>query len=101
MSETSMNSLQTATHHLIEKFVERQKLPYEVIKKFRPYWVGLSDRRSNKEYISATGHGHWGQDNEWDYYLHGVGCKLTHKITGEVINWDASNLKHFDPYWFV
>ena len=55
----------------------------------------------SKEYISATGRGYWGQANEWQYSLHGGGCRLTHTITGEVIDWDAPDLNRFDPYWFV
>jgi hypothetical protein len=101
VGEYSMDALQSAVFHFVERFVERQQLPYQVIRKYRPHLVGLSDRRPSKEYLSSTWRGRWGQENEWDYYLHGGGCRLTHTISGEQIEWDASNLRHFDPYWFV
>jgi hypothetical protein len=94
--------LQTEVYTLIERFVQRQQLPLEVIQKFRPYLIDPIKRRpTDKEYIRATQIGHWGQDDEWDYFLHGGGCKLTHTVTGEVIEWDAPHLQHFDPSWFV
>src|SRR5258706_3147711 len=97
-----MDALQAAVFHLIERFVQRQQIPFEVIQKFRAHLVDSTKLRStSKEYISATGRGYWGQANEWQYSLHGGGCRLTHTITGEVIDWDAPDLNRFDPYWFV
>jgi hypothetical protein len=49
----------------------------------------------------VTGTGYWGENNEWRYYLHGVGCRLIHTITDEIVDWDASDPYRFDPYWFV
>src|SRR5262249_54021810 len=86
---------------LVQRFVKRQQLPFEVMQKYRPHLLDPTQRRPSKEYARATQIGHWGQDNEWGYYLHGVGCRLTHTINGEVIDWDASNLSRFDFNWFV
>ncbi|MBC7812315.1 MAG: hypothetical protein H7175_14260, partial [Burkholderiales bacterium] len=45
--------------------------------------------------------GLWGENQEWEYLLHGGGCRLTHTVTQERIEWDASNLRRFDRGWFV
>jgi len=43
------------------------------------------------------------QNNEgnWEYFFHGNGCLLTHQMTGEVIDWDAPNVKVFDSWKFI
>lgn len=38
--------------------------------------------------------------NEWDYKVHGIGCRLTHKSTKEPLEWDAPDLKAFRLDWF-
>ncbi len=97
-----MDALQAAIYRLIELYVQRQRLPFEVIRRFRPHLIDSSQPRSrSKEYLSATQIGHWGEGGEWRYFLHGGGCRLTHTVTGEVIDWDAPDLNRFDPYWFV
>jgi hypothetical protein len=97
-----MDAIQTAIYTLLEKFVERQKIPYEVIKKYRAFFVDPSQRRSHdKEYWRSTALGFWGDANEWKYFLHGAGCHVTHIETGEVIGWDAATLTRFDPYWLA
>ena len=97
-----MNPLQEAIYRLIEKFVECQTVPFEVIQKYRPHLVDSSKHRStSKAYLSATQTGVWGESNEWEYRLHGGGCHVIHVDTREVIGWDAPNLHRFDPYWFV
>jgi hypothetical protein len=40
------------------------------------------------------------EGNTWHYYLHGGGCRLTHTITGEPIDWDCPNPLTFDPWFF-
>ncbi len=97
-----MNSLQVAVYDLIEKYVQRQIVPFEVIREYRSHLVDSSTRRStNKAYLKATQMGFWGESNEWEYMLHGGGCHVTNVATREVIGWDASNLRRFDPYWLV
>ncbi|MEP7285623.1 MAG: hypothetical protein ABI947_07645 [Chloroflexota bacterium] len=96
-----MDTLQASVDHLIRRFVQRQQLPLEVIRQFRPHMVDSTKRRPSKEYASATGSGHWGDDNEWEYLLHGGGCRLIHTVTGEVIDWNAPNPYRFDSDSFV
>jgi hypothetical protein len=96
-----MDDLHAAVYDLVKRFVERQRLPYEVIKKYRPHLVGIIRPRPSKEYLIATFKGYWGDNNEWKYRLHGGGCHLTHTITEEVIGWDSPDLRRFDPYWFT
>ncbi len=97
-----MNTLQEAIYGLVEKFVQRQTVPYEVIRKYRPNLIDSSKPRStSKAYLSATQIGFWGESNEWEYRLHGGGCHVTHVDTREVIDWDAPNLQHFNPDWLA
>lgn len=94
-----VDTLSSAVYLLLERFIQRQQLAFDVIQKFRPHLIDPTKRRPTKEYASATQWGYWGQDNEWNYFLHGVGCRLIHAITGEPIDWDVSDLDRFDPYW--
>jgi hypothetical protein len=96
-----MDDLHAAVYDLVQRFVERQRLPYEVIKKYRPHWLDRTQPRPGKEYASITQWGYWGDDKEWKYFLHGVGCLLTQVITQEVIDWDCPNLYCFDQYSFA
>jgi hypothetical protein len=94
-----VNALQQAIYDLIEQFVQRQRIPCEVIKQYRPHLIdeitphSVSLRDSHK--------GFWGESNEWKYSLYGGGCRVTHVETQETIGWDAPDLLRFDRYWFV
>lgn len=41
----------------------------------------------------------WKKD--WNYQVHGMGCKLTHILTGEPLEWDVDKMYSFDKYWFI
>ena len=100
-----LDAIEQSVYSLVKKFVERQSLVLAVINDIRPDllngYPGEEIRpRPSKEYIRATTTGYWGKDHEWEYYFHGIGCRLTHKTTKECIEWNATNIKNFDPYWF-
>ena len=38
--------------------------------------------------------------NEWKYFLHGGGCRLTNTKTGEPIDWNCPNRLSFTPWFF-
>ena len=99
--ESPLDTLPDVIYLLIQQFVQRQQLSLEVIREFRPHLVDSTKRRPSKEYASATQLGYWGKNNEWKYFLHGGGCRVTHTITGEIVDWDAPDLYQFDPYWFA
>ena len=40
------------------------------------------------------------EDNEWRYFLHGGGCRLTNIKTGEPIDWDCPDVNSYDRYKF-
>jgi hypothetical protein len=100
----AVNGIQLAVHSLASSFVQRQKLALAALGEIRP---DLLDRpgekrvRPTKEYIKLTQSGYWGEDKEWRYFIHGRGCRLVHTATKEPIEWDAPNVRRFDPYWFV
>jgi hypothetical protein len=96
-----MNIVQRAIYSLVKRFVERQQLVFDIIKELRPYLVNTGTRRPDRVSLRKTTSGYWGIDHEWEYFMHGGGCKLTHTVTHEVIEWDAPDLQRFDPYWFT
>jgi hypothetical protein len=101
--------LQTAVHNLIKRFVERQSVVLEAMRDLRPDTIMRLERRGSpkvwaelrRAYAREPNIGYWGENNEWKYRIHGLGCHLTHTITGEVIGWDVGSLKRFDWHWFV
>ena len=47
--------------------------------------------------------GVWLRSPEWQYFLHGGGCRLSNPTTGEVIDWNSKNkfVINIDPHIFV
>jgi hypothetical protein len=85
------NRIQVALYSLIERFIQRQRLVKKAIQELRPNWPQRP----------ASWSGHWGESKEWEYYLHGIGCRLIHTVTQERLEWDLGPLRRFDRYWFV
>jgi hypothetical protein len=50
--------------------------------------------------VSGSSHGRWGPNGEWSFFIHGLGCVIRNRVTGEPIEWDGPNLSRFDQYWF-
>jgi hypothetical protein len=104
-----VENLQQAIYTLVVKFVERQSIVLEAMRDLRPDIIMRVESKGNselqaelkKKFAQDPGRGQWGQNNEWEYRLHGIGCHLTHTLTGEIIGWDLGSLKRFDPQWFV
>ncbi|MEQ8675583.1 MAG: hypothetical protein RLP44_30690 [Aggregatilineales bacterium] len=59
-------------------------------------WEGL-----RHDWVKIPQTGFWGEDNEWAYFLHGPGCRLTHVETGEIVEWDVGDIDRFNFNWFV
>jgi len=103
-----LNSLQSAVLNLTKKYTKRQDVVLQALNDLRPDIVMRKmNTHSPKEIAEATQKyyrtypvGVWG-DGEWDFFIHGHGCRLTHKQTGERIEWDVGNLNTFDKTWFV
>ena len=55
---------------------------------------------NNTPRVNQAGIWHDKYGNTWDYFLHGGGCRLTNKETGEPIDWDCPNPRHFDSFKF-
>lgn len=47
--------------------------------------------------------GIWKNDRDWQYFLHGKGCRLTNVVSGEILDWDSDNESgvDIDPYAFI
>ncbi len=95
-------------YHLISLFVSRQTLVFEALRELRPQ-ILISTGAMVKDQIETVHKsrfdtpptGYWGANQDWKYFLHGLGCKLVHITTQEPIEWDAPDLKSFDRYWFI
>ena len=104
-----LNSYQSAIWALVNRYLARQVVVCSALKELRPDILILAEgKRSVDEllqarasYAKAPQSGLWGKDNEWRYFVHGKGCKLTHIITNEPLEWDAPDLTAFDKWWFV
>lgn len=104
-----LEPIESAVYSLIKKYVKRQSIVLEALKDMRPDIVRRwMEPHAPKDISEATVDyyclhpiGTWGSDREWDYFIHGWGCRLTHKQTGEPIEWDVGNLKIFDKNWFL
>ena len=55
---------------------------------------------SNIPKLNQTGQWTDKNDDVWDYFMHGGGCRLTNKKTGEPIDWDCPNPMYFDAFKF-
>lgn len=99
---------------LVERFIGRQTLVLQAMEYIRPDLLVLSQYRNwpvvNQEAFNQffwlaklsvrnPQSGIW--NSNWDYYIHGKGCRLTHLSTHEPIEWDAPNIDQFDLYWFA
>lgn len=101
--------VQTAFHVLVERFVQRQSLVLDAMKELRPDLVQWAQGKiMMQEWIEAMQEGeqpaqkgYWGKEDEWEYFLHGLGCRLTHTVTQEPLEWDVGDLRTFDRFWFM
>ncbi len=99
-----LNLTQLAVYKLVKAFVERQKIVFDAMMELHPRLMSryrVIPLQPEQDKWPMTFIGDWGEAKEWNYFLHGAGCRLIHKLTGEPIEWDASDVKRFDSYWFT
>ena len=58
-------------------------------------------KRASERNLSQRGIWRDDENNEWQYFLHGGGCRLTNMKTGEPIDWDCPDLNSYDKYKFL
>src|SRR4051812_9849804 len=98
--------IEQSIYELISKFVSRQSLVFQAVKELRPH-ILVSTGAISGENIKNTSRfdipqtGIWGANQDWKYFLHGLGCKLIHTETQEPIEWNAPNPNAFDKFWFA
>ena len=51
--------------------------------------------------VNQTGNWEDKTGETWSYFMHGGGCQLINKITGEVIDWDCPDTTRFDRFKFA
>ncbi len=89
----------------IKLFLNRKQLVIQALLDIAPGILtstGLIKREDvpRKPRTRKSDVGSWGENEEWEYFRHGLGCLLIHTVTKERIEWDASNESTFDRYWF-
>ncbi len=66
----------------------------------RQKWYQVAKRASERN-LPQTGIWHDSEQNEWEYTLHGGGCRLVNTKTGEPINWDPPDVNSYDTFKFM
>src|SRR5205807_4857911 len=87
-SGLDLTLIQSALLALVREFVRRQQLARELLQEVRPDIAagpGQGVPRPGKKYVSRTQRGVWRQ--EWNYFIHGSGCRLVNIATLEPIEW--------------
>lgn len=75
--------------------LDKEALAIEV----EPYFQDYRERRKKLQPGESFQSGIWKHD--WEYWVHGGGCRLTHLHTSERIEWDGPDPHEFDIYWFM
>lgn len=57
--------------------------------------------RATERKLSQSGIWYDNEKNEWKYFLHGSGCRLTNVKTGEPIDWDCPDVNRYDTWKFM
>ena len=104
-----MDELQSAIYRLLKRFVSRQVLNLRAVEEMRPQFMVMARRdapteellRAMQDQPDSPERGYTGDNNQWSYVFHGLGCRLTHTITQEVIDWDAPDVNAFDAWFFL
>ena len=96
---------QAAIAELFRRYAERQRLCWQVLQQLRPDLLHSLEpvQRPSRDYVGRTQIGTWHENGEWDYYLHGHGCRLTNRTTGEPLDWSEPDIGRVDhshfTYW--
>jgi hypothetical protein len=89
-------------------FISRQQLVHEAMTELRPdLLAAAADTREErlksielaKIYGRVPQSGIW--RDEWDHFIHGLGCRLINLNTQELIEWDAPDVDSFEEDWFL
>ncbi|HRF97836.1 MAG TPA: hypothetical protein PLZ51_21660 [Aggregatilineales bacterium] len=94
---------------LLREYISRQQLVYEAIQELRPDFFIVHDKSISNEdvlkvvrqYQKVPFRGTWQKYGTWEYYIHGIGCRLTNLVSGEIIEWDIPHITHFERLWFM
>ena len=96
---------------ILPTFISKQALVHQAMTELRPHLI-MAATDSEKldyekfvelaeEYSHIPQVGQWtSEEDEWDYFVHGMGCRLTNVKTLEPIEWDAPNVDSFHDRWF-
>ena len=86
-----------------DKLSSQDKIKREIAKTNDPHiqkMLQLALRATGRE-LPQGGVWHDGENNEWRYFLHGSGCRLTNVKTGEPIDWDCPDVHKYNKWKFM
>jgi hypothetical protein len=97
----------------VRTYVERQEIANQALSQLRPDLLMLANAQGAEQvmngfalreaYDAIPSTGIWfdSDGKEWDYFIHGLGCRLISRISKERIEWDAPDVTAFDVEWFI
>ena len=91
---SNLESENTISQDKINEQIEKSEDPR--IRKMLQIAVRTSERK-----IHQSGVWFDNEKNEWRYFLHGSGCRLTNLKTGEPIDWDCPDVNKYDVWKFM
>ena len=98
--------LETSVLNLIKRYVKRQQIAFNAFRALRPAIIEADNISQNdkkltevlSQYVDEPWMGQW---QDWTFYFQGIGCRLIHEETAEIIEWEAPDIHTFDRHWFV
>jgi Domain of unknown function (DUF6896) len=92
-----------ASNPASDKVSSQEKIKQEIAKANDPRVQKMLQLalRALERALPQTGIWRDGENNEWRYFLHGSGCRLTNTQTGEPIDWDCPDVNKYDKWKFM
>jgi hypothetical protein len=97
----------------IQAFIDRQPIVYRALSHLRPDLLMIAEAQSREtklecirlmeNYRDVPSTGIWidSEGENWDYFVHGLGCRLISLVDGEPLEWDAPDVNSFEDEWFL
>jgi hypothetical protein len=97
----------------IQAYIDRQQIVYRALSHLRPDLLMIAEAQSREKkleglrlmvnYKNVPSSGTWIdlEGGDWDYFVHGLGCRLISLVDGEPLEWDAPDVNSFDDEWFL
>ena len=111
-NEEYENQLKKQLLDAIEYYINRQKIVSQALTDLgfdvttdvevdnRQSYISMQKWMTHAKEVPDSGIWIDTNNDEWQYLIHGAGCQLTNKKTGEPIDWDVPRINSFTPMFF-